>query len=214
MHFCISLPIVIPIIDSNNGDSFYLQVTWRELASRQNIFHTFLSMNVRVLSKRWPWYPLLVRLILSYYRSSISISFYLFFVGCTVSGLCTSVNKVHANIVLAGDPKQLDAVTKSEQAKELGFRTSFLEHLCEHQLYKRNEETKQFNEIYVSVLSWQNEWFTLNVYDNFMQKYHVLISHTDHTVGSKLSQPSKHFENVQWIVLRQLFDTVGIRRLD
>lgn len=62
------------------------------------------------------------------------------------------MNKIHANIVLAGDPKQLDAVTKSEQAKELGLRTSFLEHLCERKLYKRNSKTKQFNPIYITQL--------------------------------------------------------------
>lgn len=60
--------------------------------------------------------------------------------------------KIHANIVLAGDPKQLDAVTKSEQAKELGFRTSFLEHLCEYKRYQRDENTKQFNSTYITQL--------------------------------------------------------------
>lgn len=83
------------------------------------------------------------------------------------------MNKVHASVVLSGDPKQLDAVTKSEQAKELGFRTSFLEHLCERQLYKRDDKTKKYNEIYItqlvrnyrshpSILKLSNELF----YDN------------------------------------------------
>lgn len=67
-------------------------------------------------------------------------------------GCVTTQNKVHANIILAGDPKQLDAVTKSEQAKELGFRTSLLEHLCEREVYKRDPKTKQFNEIYITQL--------------------------------------------------------------
>lgn len=67
-------------------------------------------------------------------------------------GLCTTPKKIHANIVLAGDPKQLDAVTKSEQAKELGFRTSFLEHLCERKRYQRDKNTKQFNDTYITQL--------------------------------------------------------------
>lgn len=62
------------------------------------------------------------------------------------------MSKIHASIILAGDPKQLDAVTKSEKAKELGFRTSFLEHLCERKLYKRNDKTNRFNEIYITQL--------------------------------------------------------------
>lgn len=35
-------------------------------------------------------------------------------------------------------------MSKSEQAKALGFRTSFLEHLCERKLYSRHPKTKQF----------------------------------------------------------------------
>ncbi|XP_031638515.1 putative helicase mov-10-B.1 [Contarinia nasturtii] len=69
-----------------------------------------------------------------------------------IAGLCTTVNKIHCSIILAGDPKQLDAVTKSEQAKELGFRTSFLERLCEHKLYQRNDGTTEFNGTYITQL--------------------------------------------------------------
>lgn len=43
-------------------------------------------------------------------------------------------------------------MTKSEQAKELGFRTSFLEHLCERKLYKRHPKSKKFNENYITQL--------------------------------------------------------------
>lgn len=43
-------------------------------------------------------------------------------------------------------------MTKSEKAKELGFRTSFLEHLCERQLYKRDDKTNRFNETYITQL--------------------------------------------------------------
>lgn len=40
--------------------------------------------------------------------------------------------------MLAGDPKQLDAVTKSEYAKKLGYKTSFMEHLFNQPCYQRD----------------------------------------------------------------------------
>lgn len=58
-------------------------------------------------------------------------------------GTCTSKNKLHANIVLSGDPKQLPAVTKSQQAGEMGFKISWMEHLLETELYKRDKTTKK-----------------------------------------------------------------------
>lgn len=67
-------------------------------------------------------------------------------------GLCTSHKNIHAQIVLAGDPKQLDAVTKSEKAKALGYSTSWLEQLCNTNLYSRNATTGKFNESYITQL--------------------------------------------------------------
>ncbi|XP_055301212.1 putative helicase mov-10-B.1 [Sitodiplosis mosellana] len=69
-----------------------------------------------------------------------------------IAGLCTETGKVHANIVVAGDPKQLDAVTKSDQAKKLGFGTSFMEHLFERPLYKCDPETNEFCGKYITQL--------------------------------------------------------------
>lgn len=69
-----------------------------------------------------------------------------------VTGLCTSPKKVHAKIILAGDPKQLDAVTRSPRAKQLGFQTSWLEQLCSTNLYSRNATTNKFNECYITQL--------------------------------------------------------------
>ncbi|XP_055301141.1 putative helicase mov-10-B.1 isoform X2 [Sitodiplosis mosellana] len=69
-----------------------------------------------------------------------------------IAGLCTSSKKIHAKIVLAGDPKQLDAVTKSEKAKALGYSTSWLEQLCCTNLYTRNATTGKFNEMYITQL--------------------------------------------------------------
>ncbi|KAG4068951.1 hypothetical protein HA402_005099 [Bradysia odoriphaga] len=69
-----------------------------------------------------------------------------------IAGLCTSVSEVHANIVLAGDPKQLDAVTKSEWATKLGFSVSWLEQLFKYPLYGRDTETGKFNSNYITHL--------------------------------------------------------------
>lgn len=40
-----------------------------------------------------------------------------------------SEGKCYSNIILAGDVKQLDAVTKSNVAVKMGFSTSFMENL-------------------------------------------------------------------------------------
>lgn len=54
--------------------------------------------------------------------------------------------------MLAGDPKQLDAVVKSNLAKKLGYNKSWMEELCELDIYKRHQETGQFNELYIAQL--------------------------------------------------------------
>lgn len=71
---------------------------------------------------------------------------------CFPIGLCTSHKNIHAQIVLAGDPKQLDAVTKSGKAKALGYSISLLEQLCNTNLYSRNATTGNFNERYITQL--------------------------------------------------------------
>lgn len=68
------------------------------------------------------------------------------------TGLCTSLNKVHANIVLIGDPKQLDAVTKSDWSMKLGSKVSWFEQLFNSPLYQRNNFTGQFNKTYITQL--------------------------------------------------------------
>lgn len=68
------------------------------------------------------------------------------------TGLCTSVGQVHSNIVLIGDPKQLDAVTKSDWSTEMGFKTSWFEQLFNTTLYKRHETTGEFNSTYITQL--------------------------------------------------------------
>lgn len=67
-------------------------------------------------------------------------------------GLCTSSGRINSSIVLAGDPKQLDAVTRSKNAIKLGFKTSFMEHLFNRPLYQRNPETGNYNPKYITQL--------------------------------------------------------------
>lgn len=43
-------------------------------------------------------------------------------------------------------------MTKSDQAIAMGFRTSFLEHLCQRELYKRDPNTKMFRDQYITQL--------------------------------------------------------------
>ncbi|KAG4069886.1 hypothetical protein HA402_009593 [Bradysia odoriphaga] len=70
-----------------------------------------------------------------------------------IAGLCTTVSKVHANIVLIGDPKQLDAVTRSDWSTQLGFKTSWFERLFDTALYQRHPESGQFNANYITQLT-------------------------------------------------------------
>lgn len=49
-------------------------------------------------------------------------------------------NSIKSSIVLAGDAKQLDAVTKSKHAQMLGFNKSFMEHLLEKKLYRSKNQ--------------------------------------------------------------------------
>lgn len=59
---------------------------------------------------------------------------------------------IHAKIILAGDPKQLDAVTRSFRAKQLGYNISWLEQLCSSSLYMRNATTGEYNPLYITQL--------------------------------------------------------------
>lgn len=67
-------------------------------------------------------------------------------------GLCSTQNEIHANIVLAGDPKQLDAVCKSTFAAKLGFNISLMERLFKQPLYMNEPETNKSNPKYITQL--------------------------------------------------------------
>lgn len=69
-----------------------------------------------------------------------------------ITGLCSTQKKIHANIVLAGDPKQLDAVCKSALTAKLGFNISFMERLFKRPIYMKHQKTKIFNPKYITQL--------------------------------------------------------------
>lgn len=58
-----------------------------------------------------------------------------------------------SSIILAGDPKQLPAVTKSNCAKRMGFATSLMERLFAKPLYQRDPITGQYNEKFITQLT-------------------------------------------------------------
>lgn len=69
-------------------------------------------------------------------------------------GLCSEYGVVKARIILAGDPLQLDAVTKSMNAVELGYSTSWMEFLMENKkCYMRHPILKRHDPNYITVLT-------------------------------------------------------------
>lgn len=66
--------------------------------------------------------------------------------------MSTVRGEVRSCITLAGDPKQLDAVTNSYNAKQLGFSTSFMEHLSNKPLYQPNSRSGKYNEKFITCL--------------------------------------------------------------
>lgn len=67
-----------------------------------------------------------------------------------MTGLCSTKNELHANLIFAGDPKQLGPLIKSKQAVKLGYGISMLERLITtNSFYMRNEKTNEFNTNYV-----------------------------------------------------------------
>lgn len=65
--------------------------------------------------------------------------------------MCTTKGEIHAEIVLAGDTKQLGAVAKSDVGRELGYTVSWMEKLCEYKLYKK-QPAGNFNMRYITQL--------------------------------------------------------------
>lgn len=67
-------------------------------------------------------------------------------------GLCSEIGEVKSSIILAGDPKQLDAVTKSNNAAKFGFKTSFMEHLFMEPCYSDNNEGHYNSDLIVQLI--------------------------------------------------------------
>lgn len=65
-------------------------------------------------------------------------------------GVCTLKGEIKSRIILSGDPKQLDAVTKSAYAKALSFNTSLMERLSKLAVFKT--ENGEYNECAVTHL--------------------------------------------------------------
>lgn len=68
-------------------------------------------------------------------------------------GLCTEDREIKSSIVLAGDPKQLGAVTKSDYAKRLGYNLSYMEFLFNQNCYKPNSKTGKYNPRFIVQLT-------------------------------------------------------------
>lgn len=64
--------------------------------------------------------------------------------------MCTDREKINCKIVLAGDPKQLAAVTISTNAEKLGLKISFMETLFKKELYSR--VNGKFNQRFITQL--------------------------------------------------------------
>lgn len=60
---------------------------------------------------------------------------------------------MNARIVLAGDPKQLDAVIKSNNAAKMGFQISWMQYLMENKkCYMRHPILKRYNPLLITIL--------------------------------------------------------------
>lgn len=124
-------------------------------------------------------------------------------------------NGITSCIVLAGDPKQLPAVTKSTFATKMGFSTSIMERLFTKRLYQRHPITGQYNQKYITQLikNYRSHAAILNIpnalfYENKLQAA-APIEITDWFIQSKLL-PSGNFpiilENVQGYCKRSQAD--------
>lgn len=88
-----------------------------------------------------------------------------------IAGVCTEGSKIHASIILAGDPKQLGPVVRMEYLKQTVHNTSLLDRLMSHGVYKRQQG--QYNPQVITklldnyrshnfLIHYSNQWF----YDN------------------------------------------------
>lgn len=196
--------------------------------SRRIIFRMCSSMNVLAHMSQWHWMPSQVHIWNS--PSAIFLWGYTFifrlhnislFSTMWLIGVCTSFNEIHSSIILAGDPKQLDAVTKSANSASIGFKTSFLEHLANSPRYKRHPERRTYDTRYItqlvknyrshlSILRFSNSMFYENslqalappgippLFDHFMQYCTYMIKSYSNDCGI-FDVISRNHQLVHWL---------------
>lgn len=69
----------------------------------------------------------------------------MFYISRYILGLCSSPRKIYPKIILAGDPKQLKAITRSNLAKSGGYNQSWIETLTKTALYSLNTTNEHKN---------------------------------------------------------------------
>lgn len=85
-----------------------------------------------------------------------------------IAGVCTEGAKIHASVILAGDPKQLGPVVRTEYLKQTVHNTSLLDRLMSHGVYKRHQG--QYNPQVITklldnyrsheaLIHYSNQWF-------------------------------------------------------
>lgn len=97
-----------------------------------------------------PTVSILIDFLLNF-GSSTPTTIYIFLKFIKI-GLCSSKNGITAKIILAGDPKQLNAVCKSDNAGKLGYKTSLMERLFNRPLYMKHPMTGKLNPRYITQL--------------------------------------------------------------
>lgn len=108
-------------------------------------------MNARAQTKQQPWYRSQVIIIYFYLYKMVKNVILTHFSNNFWIGLCTTQKEIKSKVILAGDPKQLDAVCKSSVAAELGFKVSLMERLFNKPLYSR-DYTNKYNPKYITQL--------------------------------------------------------------
>lgn len=64
-------------------------------------------------------------------------------------GVCTTMETIQAQIVLAGDPRQLGPVVRDRRSSGLGYGISYIDRLMKCELYKVDANSGKFNEKYI-----------------------------------------------------------------
>lgn len=65
------------------------------------------------------------------------------------SGVCSTEQNIEAQIVLAGDPRQLGPVIKDRRANALGYGISYIDRLMNCELYKVDVNSGKYNQKYI-----------------------------------------------------------------